>query len=212
MTASPNVVAVCFTLVVEAHGWIKIAALAVAILYLNSGLASALLDPPNYTENSVMPPVMHWVRPYAALISCLVVTAIVAVSAALHRWPSGLIPVAYLTAALTLLLGGTIRNHDRMVAAAAPIAREAVQDGRSELGGIVHDDLGPVKAAAESAAGVEGVSYKDGVELQSLSAFLTHFNTRIGIYASQRMELIYLVKKLIGPYGVSPQPAVERRV
>jgi hypothetical protein len=36
-----------------------------------------------------------------------------------------------------------------------------------------------------------------------LAAYLTHFNARVGIYASQRMELSYLVEKLIGPYGIS---------
>ncbi|EHB48690.1 putative integral membrane protein [Mycolicibacterium rhodesiae JS60] len=200
-----NVVAVGFTPAGDAQGWIKIAALAAAIFYLNSGLASAFLDPPNYTENSVMPPVMHWVRPYAPLISYGVVTAVVALSAALHRWPPGLTPLAYLTAALTLLLGGTIRNHDRMVAAAAPVARDAVEAGRIQLGRVVHDDLGPAKAAAESASRVNGVALKDAVELQALSAFLTHFNTRTGIFASQRMELRYLVRKLIGPYGISPR-------
>jgi hypothetical protein len=106
---------------------------------------------------------------------------------------------------LTLLLGGTIRNHDRMVAAAAPVARDAVQDGRSELGGVVHDDLGPAKAAAENASRIDGVPLKDAVELQALSAFLTHFKTRIGIYAAQRMELNDLVRKIIAPYGISPR-------
>lgn len=200
-----NVTAVCLTPVGDVDGWIKIAGLAAAIFYLNSGLASALLDPPNYTEISVMPPVMHWIRPYAPLISYLVVTAIVAITYMWHLWPSGVAPLSYLCAALTLLLGGTIRNHDRMVAAAVPIAREAVQDGRSELGGVVHDDLGPAKAAAENASRIDGVSLKDAVELQALSAFLTHFKTRIGIYAAQRMELNDLVKKIIGPYGISPR-------
>lgn len=200
-----NVIAVCLTPVGDADGWVKIAGLAAAIFYLNSGLASALLDPPNYTEISVMPPVMHWIRPYAPLISYIVVTAIVWGTDIRRLWPPDLAALAYLCAGLTLLLGGTIRNHDRMVAAAAPVAREAVQDGRSELGGVVHDDLGPAKAAAENASRIDGVPLKDAVELQALSAFLTHFKTRIGIYAAQRMELSDLVRKIIAPYGISPR-------
>src|SRR6201999_3668571 len=134
-------------------------ALAAAIFYANSGLASALLDPPNYTENSVMPPVMHWIRPYAPLISYGVVAAMVGIGAAAGRWPPAVQPIAYLCAGVTLLLGSTLRNHDRMIAAAALVARKAVQDGRSELGGVVHDDLGPAKAAAEAASRADCVAY-----------------------------------------------------
>lgn len=198
-----NVLAVCVAPCPAGGGWPKIGALAAAIFYANSGLASALLDPPNYTESSLMPPVMHWIRPYAPLISCGVVAAMVAFGAALGRWQHDLLGIAYLCAALALLLGSTLRNHDRVVAAAAEVAREAVRDGRSELGGVVHDDLGPAKAAAEAASRAECVSYQDSVELQALAAYLTHFSTRVGLHASQRMELSYLVEKLIGPYGLS---------
>ena len=200
-----NVAAVGFTPAADADGWIKIAALAASIFYLNSGLTSTLLDPPNYTEASVMPPIMHWLRPYAPLLSCGIVTAIVAASVTAGRWPPAMTPLAYLCPALTLLLGASVRNHDRVVAAAAPVAREAVQAGRSDLGGIVHDDLGPAKAAAEAASRVDGVPLKDAIELQSLAAFLTHFTTRVGIHASQRMELPDLIKKIVAPYGISPR-------
>jgi hypothetical protein len=198
-----NIVAVGFAPVGGDAGWLKIAALAAAIFYLNSGLTNVFLDPPNYTENSVMPPFMHTLRPYAPLISYLVVTAIVAVSVDLHRWQHAMVPIAYLCAGLTLLLGSTIRNHDRMIAAAAHVGRQAVEAGRKELGGVVHDDLGPAKAAADSVSRLDGVAYRDAVDLQALSTFLTHFSTRVGIFAAQRMELGYLAKKILSPYGVS---------
>jgi hypothetical protein len=198
-----NILAVCVVPDGGDWAWVKIGALGAAILYLNSGLASALLDPPNYTENSLMPPIMHWLRPYAALVSLVIVSAMVITAGLQHLWSPALAPVAYLCAGLTLLVGSTVRNHDRMIAAAALVAREAVQDGRSELGVVVHDDLGPAKAAAEAASRAECVAYQDAVELQTLAAYLTHFSTRVGIYASQRMELSYLIEKLIGPYGIS---------
>jgi hypothetical protein len=198
-----NVLAACLAPSTTGQGWLKIGVLASAVFYANSGLASALLDPPNYTENSVMPPVMHWVRPYAPLVSCAVASAMVGIGAGLRRWPTDFLGVAFMCASLTLLLGSTLRNHDRVVGAAANVAREAVLDGRSELGGVVHDDLGPAKAAAESASRAECVAYQDAVELQALAAYLTHFSTRVGLHASQRMELSYVVEKLIGPYGLS---------
>lgn len=198
-----NVIAVSSAPAGGDAGWIKIAALAAAVFYLNSGLASVFLDPPNYTETSVMPPFMHTLRPYAPLISYLISTAIIAVSVEGHRWEHAMVPIAYLCTALTLLLGGTLRNHDRMIAAAAHVGRNAVEAGRKELGGVVHDDLGPAKAAAESVSRLDGVAYRDAVDLQALSAFLTHFSTRVGIFAAQRMELGYLAKKILSPYGVS---------
>ncbi|WP_071286257.1 hypothetical protein [Mycolicibacterium llatzerense] len=200
-----NVIAVCFAPAGDGAGWVKVAAFGAAIFYLNSGLASAFLDPPNYTEISVMPPAMHWIRPYAPLVSFLIVTGLVAASVVTGHWVPAMVPIGYLCALLTLLLGSTIRNHDRVVAAAAPVARDAVKEAREALGGIVHDDLGPAKAAAESASEVAGVDYEHAVELRALAAYLTNFSTRIGIYSSQRMELSYLVKKLVGPYGISPR-------
>ena len=197
-----NILAVALSPAGGSHAWVKIAALAAAILYLNSGLASAFLDPPNYTENSVMPPIMHTLRPYAPLISYLVVTAIVAATVAQGRWEPALVPISYLSAGLTLLLGAALRNHDRMIAAAAFVGRQAVEAGRRELGGVVHDDLGPAKAAAESVSQLDGIAYRDAVDLAALSTFLTHFSTRVGIFASQQMELSYLVKKIVSPYGI----------
>lgn len=200
-----NVLAVCLAPAGGEYGWIKVAALAASILYVNSGLASAFLDPPNYTENSLMPPVMHRLRPFAPLISYLIVTAMVAVTVAWGRWEKPMVPVAYLCAALTLLLGSTLRNHDRMIGAAAIVGRQACEEARKELGGVVHDDLNAAKAAASSVRNLDGVSYSDAIELEALEAFLTHFSARIGIFAAPRMELSHLVGKLIGPYGISPR-------
>lgn len=184
--------------------WVKAVALASAIFYLNSGLASAFLDPSNYTETSTMPPVMHWVRPVAPALSLAVVVAIVAVGVVYDRWAFAVVPLAYATATLTLLLGGTIRNHDRMIAAAAPVARKAVVEARKELGAVVHDDLNPAKTTAETVRQIPGVPYRDYVELASLEAYLTHFSTRIGLYAAPRMRINDLVEKIASPYGLSP--------
>ena len=209
--ACPLIVfAVCLAPPGDEIGWVKIGALVAAIFYLNSGLKSVFLDPPNYTESSVMPPVMHTIRPFAPFISVMVVAGFVAIGDANQRWETALLPVALMSSVLALLLGSTIRDHDRLVAACAHVAREAVLDGRTALGRIVHDDLGPAKAAAESVSAVPGVPYDAVADLQSLAAYLKHFNTRIGIHASQRMHLSYLVDKLVSPYGISPrQVAVD---
>jgi hypothetical protein len=200
-----NIIAVCVFPAGGDHGWVKVAALAAAVFYLNSGLASVFLDPPNYTENSVMPPLVHVVRPYVPLLSYLAVTAIIAASVTGDLWEPPMVPIAYLSAALTLLVGGTIRNHDRMIAAAAHVARTAIEAGREDLGGLVHDDLGPAKAAAETVSDVPGVDYRDAVELRSLSSYLTHFSTRVGLFDAQRMELSYLARKIASPCGISPR-------
>lgn len=186
------------------HGWIKVASLAAALIYLNSGLANVFLDPPNYTENSIMPPFMHAVRAYVPLISLIVVAAIIAVSETHARWESDMVPIAFMCTTVTLLLGSWLRDHDRMVAAAAHVGRQAVEAGRRDLGGIVHDELSPAKAVAESASRLPGLPLPQVVELQALSAFLTHFGTRASLFDAQRMDLGYLVNKIAAPYGISP--------
>lgn len=200
-----TVLAVCMTPPGGQYAWAKVGALAAAVFYLNSGLTSVFLDPPNYTESSVMPPVMHRIRPFGPFISMAVVMGFVVIGAANHAWEPQQVPIAVMCSTLTLLLGSTIRDHDRVVAACAFVAREAVLDGRTALGRIVHDDLGPAKAAAESVSAVSGVPHDAVTDLRALSAFLKHFNTRVGLHASQRMHLSYLVEKLVSPYGISPK-------
>jgi hypothetical protein len=148
---------------------------------------------------------MHAVRAYVPLISLAVVGAIVAVSVTHRRWEPDMVPIAFMCTAITLLLGSTLRNHDRIIAAAAYVGRQAVEAGRRDLGGLVHDELGPAKAAAESASRSPGLPLPQVVELQALSAFLTHFGTRAGLFDAQRMDLDYLVNKIAAPYGISPR-------
>jgi hypothetical protein len=200
-----NIMAVCFANPGGSDGWLKIAALVAAIFYLNSGLANVFLDPPNYTESSVMPPFMHAIRPYVPLVSLAVVLGIIALSVHFNRWPDPMVPIAYLCAGATLLIGSTLRNHDRVVAAAAYVGRQAVEAGREALGGDFHDDLGPAKAAADSVIGLPGIPYRDAIELRALSSFLTHFSTRTGLFATGRMTLASVAKKVASPCGISPR-------
>lgn len=199
-----NVVAVASTPPGGHFGWVKVVTFAIAILYVNSGLASAFLDPSNYTETSRMPPIMHRIRPVAPVLSLIVVVCVVAISITFDRWAADMAPLAYATATLTLLLGSTLRNHDRVVAAAAMVARKAVIESRKELGRVVHDDLNPAKTAAETIRQIDGVPYKDYVELAALEAYLTHFSTRMGIYAEPKLRINDLVEKVVSPYGLTP--------
>ncbi|MCV7083785.1 hypothetical protein [Mycolicibacterium insubricum] len=75
-------------------GWVKIAALAAAIGYLNSSLAGLLLDVANYTEASAMPMIFHTMRPWVPLLSWASVVAMVTVGVELGRWEPAMVPVA----------------------------------------------------------------------------------------------------------------------
>ncbi|OBG82647.1 hypothetical protein A5699_05710 [Mycobacterium sp. E802] len=185
-------------------GWVKVVAFVAAIFYLNSGLSSVFLDPANYTETSTMPPVMHRIRPYAPLLSVSGVAGLAAVGIHFVRWTPETEPLAYTAALLTLLLGSTIRNNDRAVAAGAVVGREAVVAARRELGRVVHDDLNGAKVAVEMVRQIPEVPYRSSVELAALEAFLTHFSTRMGIDAAPALSLSDLVEKIASPYGVSP--------
>ncbi|WNG81139.1 hypothetical protein C6A86_023560 [Mycobacterium sp. ITM-2016-00316] len=183
---------------------VKIISLAAATLYVNSGLASSFLDPANYTETSTMPPIMHRVRPAVPLLSLAVVVAIVAVGHHYGRWEPEMLPLAYAAATLTLLLGVTIRNHDRVVAAAAGVAREAVIDARRELGGVVHDDLNAAKSAVRVVRAIPQVPYREAIDLAAFEAYLTHLSARVGIDASPTLSIEDLVEKIASPYGLGP--------
>ena len=111
-------------------------------------------------------------------------------------------PLAYLCAGLTLLLGSTIRNHDRIVSAAVVPARHAIEAGREDLGRVSHDQFGRIKAAAEGAAQIPQMPFEWANDLAALPALLTHFHTRTGIYESDRMELDYLASRILEPYGI----------
>lgn len=200
-----NILAVCLAPSGGAAGWVKVAGLAAAVLFLNSALSQGFLDPPYYAETSAMAPLVHGLRPYASLISLSLVLASVWASIGLGRWEPGLAPVAMLVAGLTLFAGCAIRDHDRIIAAAAHVGREAVLAGREELGRIVHDDLNEAKVAAERASALPGIDVRDRTELQALSAFLTHFSTRVGMTAALRIDLCNLAEQISSPFGLGPR-------
>ena len=139
------------------RGWAKVAALGTAIFYLNSGLCGTFLDPPNYTEASSMPEFMHSVRPYAPAISCGIVEGIVATSILTGRWEPPYRPIAVLTGLLTLVLGSTLRNHDRLLDASQRTLADAVIDARKEMATVTHDDLQEYKEVITEIA-LEGVA------------------------------------------------------
>jgi len=136
----------------DTRGWAKVAALGAAIFYLNSGLCGTFLDPPNYTEASSMPEFMHSVRPYVPTISCAVVEGIVATSILTGRWEPHYRPIAVLTGLLTLLLGSTLRNHDRLLDASQRTLSDAISDARRDMATLTHDDLQEYKEVITAVA------------------------------------------------------------
>jgi hypothetical protein len=199
-----NVAAVALSPAGADHGWLKIAALAAAILYVNSGLASAFLDPPNFSEQSRMPVFMHTLRPYAPALSYAVVTAIVAVAAAHGRWQPELVPIAYLTALLALLLGSKLRDHDRMIAAAIPVARRAIVAGRADFARATHDELNATNSAARRASGLEGIAFRDATTLGMLPSLLSHLHQQVEIDAPRKnLPLEFHAQRVFDRYRMS---------
>lgn len=196
-----NVLLVCFTPAGGEFGWAKVAGLVAAIFFVNSGLTSAFLDPPNYTENSDMPRLMHTVRPYAPLLSLITVGGIIALSVGAGRWETAMVPLAYMSAALTLLLGSTIRNHDRIVAAAIPVARRAILLGRQDMARVAHDTMNSVKSTVNAVAKVDAVPFKLRNSLSTMPAMLTHLLAQAEITDSDKpMPLAFLAEKILADY------------
>jgi hypothetical protein len=205
-----NIVLVCFAPSGGDLGWVKVAGLVVAIFYLNSGLSSAFLDPPNYTENSDMPRLMHTLRPYAPVISLVVVFGIIWLSIHFARWEPSMVPLACMSSLFTLLLGGTIRNHDRVIAASIPVAREVILLGRQDMAKVAHDTLNSVKGTVDAIAELDQVPFTLRNKLSTLPAMLTHLHAQAGIDDSdKRMTLQYLAGKILDGYDAVARDKVS---
>ncbi|MCV7083786.1 hypothetical protein [Mycolicibacterium insubricum] len=67
---------------------------------------------------------------------------------------------------------------------------------------MLHDEFGPIKAAAEGTAQIKEVPRQWATQLAALPAMLTYFHTRTGIRDSRQMSLDYLAEEILEPYGL----------
>jgi hypothetical protein len=107
-----------------------------------------------------------------------------------------------MSALLTLLLGSTIRNHDRIVAAAIPVARKAILLGRRDMAHVAHDTMNSVKSTVNAVAKIDAVPFKLRNSLTTLPAILTHLHAQAEITDSvELMPLDFLAEKILGDYS-----------
>jgi len=192
-----NVVAVAFAPSGGDLGWLKIAALAAAVVYGNSCLGNFFMDPANYTERSTMPPFVHAIRPYASMIALTFVATVVWLSVKTAHWEPALIPVAFLCSLETLQLGATIRNHDRMLAAAIPTGREAISTARWDITDYAHTEMNRVKQPIFQLQDIETVP----LALSAIPAIVTHlYDYARTPNTSKLLPLDELVAKILHEY------------
>jgi len=137
-----NLVAVLFLTGPGQPSWIKVVALDVAIAYGVSGILAVLVDATYYSPLQHLPKPITVLRPYAWLLAGAVLTLLVAWSVGLHRWDPAMAPLAWVSCALSYVIGMKTRDFDRFIRASSQVARRAMDDARARLVQDLHDNLG----------------------------------------------------------------------
>lgn len=142
-----NVVAVLLYTGDSGPAWLRVACLAIALLYLNSGLLEPLLDATTYSPLQQLPRTLRRVRPVLwVLVLLLVAGGVVASQALAGPWAEGSFPYALAVCLLVYYPGLRCREYERDLSAAAHVVVEADQVRLGYVAQKTHDDLQPFKA------------------------------------------------------------------
>lgn len=152
-----NIIAVTFATGPGDPAWVKVVGLTAAVLYTNSGLAGVFLDVPHYSTRQVLPQPLPHMRTAAWAIEIAVIEAIVAVSVRDGKWAAEMVPIAYLCGLLPIALGTRVRDHDRLIGAAAMVAQPAVVAARARLRHDTHDLGNRAKYVAQKIRRIDAV-------------------------------------------------------
>ena len=157
-------------------GWVKICALAAAMLYLVGAMLGGLLSVVVYTEKSELSSFWHVVmRPFFPWFVFVVCVVGVAVTAWRGGWAPGLAPVAVLTAALSLMSVWATRIHDRVLDASLPVLRAAVVDARESMSRFTHDQLQEYKEVVTDVALEERPpTFEEGTVMLRMPSAIRH--------------------------------------
>jgi len=157
-----NVVAVLFA-APPTGGWLKVAAFAGSLLYLNSGVLGPLVDVTAYSPKQLTWPVLRVLRPHLWIpILGLGVGTVWATSA---WWSPQSLPYAYLGVLLTAYIGIRIREYERAMAAGEGAHEELLSDRSKEAALTLHELLQVVKGPLVEAAHSPTMSVGDRVEV-----------------------------------------------
>lgn len=139
-----NLVAVNFgTRADDSTGWVKVAALAAAVLYANSGSSGPLLEATSYEDN-IAGTVLRRLRPIYWPGLAAFAVGLVLWSRATGDWPAQAVPYAFMACALVYVLGLRIREHDRLATAAGILVTNATGQAGRRIGDELHRIVSPL--------------------------------------------------------------------
>ncbi|MEH0424378.1 sensor histidine kinase [Streptomyces sp. B21-083] len=178
-----NVVAVLFLTGPGDPGWVKVAALTVALAYANSGIYHVLTDGTYYSANQSLPRILVTLRAYGWLLVTGVLALVVGLSVHLGRWHPDMVPLAWVACALPYAVGLKMRDYDRCLRASGEEAAVAMTEARSRLAQDFHDTLNAVRSLSRALARDDSVRPEHKIDAADLAPKLTLVKEMVDEYA-----------------------------
>ncbi|CBG67715.1 MULTISPECIES: ATP-binding protein [Streptomyces] len=168
-----NVLAVLFLTGPGDPGWVKPAALAVALAYANSGIFHVLTDGTYYSANQSLPRFLVTLRAYGWLLVTGVLVAFVALSVHLGKWSPEMVPLAWAACVLPYFVGLKARDCDRSLRAGGEEVALAMNEARDRLAQDFHDMHTGARSLFRALADDEAVSAQVRIDAADFAPMIT---------------------------------------
>jgi len=197
----------------DATGWVKVAALACALLYANSGLSGPLLEATVYSDKAAGS-VLRRLRPAVWVMGVLLAAGTVYVSDLAGRWPTSAVPYAMVACGLPYALGLRIREHDRLASAAGLLIKRSNQEASTRIGAELHRLVSPLlKGPLDRVLNLEGINPVDRVALRLFAEDIKHAREKTvhGIDLGERLlpDTETLVAQICAPGWIDPTVDID---
>jgi hypothetical protein len=168
-----NLLSVLFFIGSGKPGWVKLAALVLAILYGNSGILAVLIDATNYSVNQHLPKFVPVLRAHAWLLAMAALAILVGSSLKLNRWDQAEVPLAWAACLLPAAIGMKMRDYDRFLRASSEQAVIAMTESRGRLVQDLHDTLNEIRSLSRALERDESVRPEYKIAAADLAPKLT---------------------------------------
>lgn len=161
------VLAVAFGTGSAGPAWVRVAALAAALLYTNSGILGPLAEATAYSPLQRTPGWLRRARPVLWVAAVVLAAVIVTLSA--HwpgAWPDGSLPFAYLACVLPYAFGLRLREFERAAHAAGSVAAKSRSDANRQASYELHELLQVTKGPLDDALAQPGLEPADRLRLE----------------------------------------------
>lgn len=174
-----NLVAVLFLTGPGDPGWVKVAALAVAICYGNSGIIAVLTDLTYYSAHQSLPRILIVGRAYLWLIATAALAGLVGASVLLDRWHPDMVPLAWAACALASVIGMRTREYDRFMRMSGEELLWVMTDARRRLAADFHDALTGARALSRNLSRDDQVPAEYKIDAADLAPRITLVQTEM---------------------------------